>query len=430
MKITLKISLLFFITATVFTIIAASVFYAIAKHNLVHAILDHLATASSSRADHIETYLAIEENVVVRISQRKSFQDFLLSKKQNPASGKVPADISTMVKGIEMSSKDINEAFLIDVNGRVAVSSDKIRIGQDKSSDAYFTDAKEKPHIKGPYFSESTKKNTIAFSAPVTDPKTKEFLGVIVIKMSTNVLDKIATSRIGLGKTGEIYLINKDHYMITPSRFTKDTFFKVKVDTEGTRVCLHPREGQKGAQRESEHVPFMHKDYRGVEVLGVSHYIPEAGWILMTEIDAKEVFQPLLMMKLVFVILVCFIASIVWVTGLLVAKFIVSPIQRLEKGAEIIGEGNLNYKVATDVQDEVGDLSRAFDKMVLNLKETAASRDRLDTEVKARLKAEKDLEKKIAELEKFNKFAVGRELKMRELKEKISELEENLKKLG
>jgi len=57
------------------------------------------------------------------------------------------------------------------------------------------------------------------------------------------------------------------------------------------------------------------------------------------------------------------------------------------------------------------------------LKELAAS---LDEQVKVRTK---ELQEKINELEKFSKLAVGRELKMIELKEEIKRLEEELEKL-
>ena len=44
-------------------------------------------------------------------------------------------------------------------------------------------------------------------------------------------------------------------------------------------------------------------------------------------------------------------------------------------------------------------------------------------------KANEELRKKTEELEKFNKFAVGRELKMVELKKRIKELEEKYGKI-
>ncbi|MCM8794372.1 MAG: diguanylate cyclase [Candidatus Omnitrophica bacterium] len=45
-------------------------------------------------------------------------------------------------------------------------------------------------------------------------------------------------------------------------------------------------------------------------------------------------------------------------------RFIARPISRLQKGIEIVSTGRLDYKVATEAKDEIGQLSRAFDKMV------------------------------------------------------------------
>lgn len=82
---------------------------------------------------------------------------------------------------------------------------------------------------------------------------------------------------------------------------------------------------------------------------------------------------------------------------------LVTPITRLHHGTEIIGSGNLEHKVGTDTTDEIGQLSRAFDHMIGNLRQTMASRDDLAREVAARLAAEKRLTELMRELERSNK---------------------------
>ena len=51
-----------------------------------------------------------------------------------------------------------------------------------------------------------------------------------------------------------------------------------------------------------------------------------------------------------------------------ISQSISEPINKLAKGAEIIGHGNLDYKVANGSKDEIGQLSRTFDKMTDDLK--------------------------------------------------------------
>ena len=53
---------------------------------------------------------------------------------------------------------------------------------------------------------------------------------------------------------------------------------------------------------------------------------------------------------------------------LYVRRSIIEPIHALHKGIELISAGDLDYKVGTDARDEIGQLSRAFDNMTLNLK--------------------------------------------------------------
>jgi diguanylate cyclase (GGDEF)-like protein len=68
-------------------------------------------------------------------------------------------------------------------------------------------------------------------------------------------------------------------------------------------------------------------------------------------------------------------------------------INELRRGTEIIGSGNLDHKVGTSANDEIGDLSRSFDRMTDQLKLVTVSRDALSHEVAERKEAEAQIRK-------------------------------------
>jgi PAS domain S-box-containing protein len=77
---------------------------------------------------------------------------------------------------------------------------------------------------------------------------------------------------------------------------------------------------------------------------------------------------------------------------------VVKPIGKLHEGTEIIGAGNLDYKVGTMAKDEVGQLSRAFDQMTIQLKESFTRLEKEITERKLAEEALRESEKKYREL--------------------------------
>ena len=66
-------------------------------------------------------------------------------------------------------------------------------------------------------------------------------------------------------------------------------------------------------------------------------------------------------------------------------------VRKLQKDAEIVGKGNLDYPMATAANDELGELSRSFEQMARNLKTVMASRDELKNEIEDRKRAEEAL---------------------------------------
>ncbi len=96
------------------------------------------------------------------------------------------------------------------------------------------------------------------------------------------------------------------------------------------------------------------------------------------------------------------IALIIAVNSALIGRGIAKPIEKLCEGAEIIGKGDLSYKIATATKDEIGDLSRVFDQMTENLAVITVSRDKLTEEVNERKRAEQELRKARNELMQAN----------------------------
>jgi len=88
-------------------------------------------------------------------------------------------------------------------------------------------------------------------------------------------------------------------------------------------------------------------------------------------------------MRLALVIMVCFLA-IGLVSSLLLATYIVRPIQMLARGARIIGGGNLDHRIMIKGRAEIGELTAQINEMTVNLKraqEERIERERLDKEL-------------------------------------------------
>jgi nitrogen fixation/metabolism regulation signal transduction histidine kinase len=97
------------------------------------------------------------------------------------------------------------------------------------------------------------------------------------------------------------------------------------------------------------------------------------------------------------------------------SRDLISPIENLTRTVEQVASGNMEVDIDRklgDQKDEVGVLARSFVQMVNNIQDMIAKIN----------KSREDLETSNVDLEKLNQFMVDREIKMVELKNKLSEL--------
>lgn len=375
MKIANKISVSFLIMAIVFTSFGVLALYITSKKHLVNSIHQHLRTAVESRARHIETLLEEYKAQTMMIADFKSVEEIL-------SSGQNRESISGILKEIMEESRYIKELSVLNLEGIVVASAEEKQIGEDKGSEVDIEKAKEEFYFIDAHLSWCGDKE-IGVAGPIRDDRTGKTKGILISGVETVALDNITTDKIGMGETGEIYLVNKDGYMITPSRIKKDTFMKQKIDSTNLEdIFLH--------QDKSYHEERVHtfNNYSGVKVLGTHELITEMQWILLAEIEAKEALAPLTAMELVFCLILISIPLLVWVIGMYFSRIITKPIHRLQEHAEMIGRGNLDFKTDITTRDEIGQLSRAFNQMTSDLKEKTTSIETLNQEISNHTKTE------------------------------------------
>ena len=133
MKITNKISVSFFITGLVLTLIGGSALYTIAKNNLKTSIFNHLESTVQSRAHHIK-YMPDHPKraYIVQLSQSTALYTFLRTNKQDADyTDKFAVAIERLTKTSEVG-ESIYEVFLLDATGtdRCLQRYEKYRTGQ------------------------------------------------------------------------------------------------------------------------------------------------------------------------------------------------------------------------------------------------------------------------------------------------------------
>jgi len=132
-------------------------------------------------------------------------------------------------------------------------------------------------------------------------------------------------------------------------------------------------------------------NYRGEKVLGTHAYLPEVKWFVFGEIETQEALSPLKKIKVFFAIISIMVLPGAWLAGAFFANLIVRPIIKLRKGMEIVGAGNLDYRLNLEYNDEIGQLSSSFDAMTERLKTSTTSITRLNQEVERTRKIERAL---------------------------------------
>ncbi|MHC4480473.1 MAG: sensor histidine kinase, partial [Planctomycetota bacterium] len=129
----------------------------------------------------------------------------------------------------------------------------------------------------------------------------------------------------------------------------------------------------------------------------------EAGWTLLVERDIAQALAPIRRLQWIILLISLAVTAAALLIGLATASGVNRSLARLRTAVQQIGAGNLDVRVDIPPDDEIGALGATLNKMAVDLKQTTASRDLLETEVAERKRAEQRLEVLNTELERSNR---------------------------
>jgi len=280
---------------------------------------------------------------------------------------KSPEDIEKIETARELLNRNLrnfdhySEIFIIGANtGLVEISTHAGSLGENKSHNIYFTIPLEtgEIYIKDIYYSSSTNKPEMTISLPILClAHNKHIVGILVVRIDLgNSLFKMLLERVGLGKTGEILIVNENVVALNELRWYDNAPLNLQIDSES---AINAAQGKTGI--------LVSTDYRGEEILAAYTYIPETGWGFICKQDLSELNAPIREMILDFVILFIISAILIYLAAFFISKTISKPIIGMDVLSKKIKVGDYTVRNVVRSEDELGSLAKSINEMTASI---------------------------------------------------------------
>lgn len=192
-------------------------------------------------------------------------------------------------------------------------------------------------------------------------------------------------------KTSDIYLVDRNSIMVSPSRFMKNVNLRQKVDTLPVRECMD----------NGKEISAEYDNFQGTRVLGASMCFKDDGIVLIVEIQKDEIYAPLDAINRIAIAGGIILAGL----GILIAlSFIRTPLRRIDEvvsALERVMNGDLTFQAPVLAKDETGRLAIMFNTMVESIR--TSQKDLKESKLALEEKADA-LEKDVAEHKKQEQF--------------------------
>ncbi|HDQ71297.1 MAG TPA: response regulator [Chloroflexi bacterium] len=198
----------------------------------------------------------------------------------------------------------------------------------------------------------------VTLAVPIRDEQ-NQVAGVLSADVNLKYMwDVIAEMEIG--QTGYAYVVNQDGWLIAhrnPSLVLRGQNLSELMDA-GIQEILQGRD-----------IGGAYVGLEGDKVIGSYQQLEEVDWYVVTETPTREALAGVVRNALINVGIIVATSVAAAALGWYTTRIVVRPLNRLQEGASIIGDGDLSHRIDIETQDETGALANAFNAMAARLQE-------------------------------------------------------------
>ncbi|MBI5053049.1 MAG: HAMP domain-containing protein, partial [Chloroflexi bacterium] len=246
------------------------------------------------------------------------------------------------------------ELFVIDSNGVIILSTNIFQEGKTLRNEPFFQQILQEVSLQPPAFSETLGHFSVLATRPITEQGKP--LGALLGRAGLAVLDGFVSDRNGMGRTGEIYLVNPGFVLLTETHFGTPGSTFIRTNATNAAINRHTT----GAE--------VYSSYRATIVVGHYRWLPDLQLALIAEQEQSEAFENSRFLLLVGSSISAVLITIAMIAAFFITRSISNPIVEMAQVAEQIEAGNLDRTVNIHRDDEIGTLATAFNNMITRLR--------------------------------------------------------------
>ncbi|OUS09454.1 hypothetical protein A9Q89_13160 [Gammaproteobacteria bacterium 53_120_T64] len=202
-------------------------------------------------------------------------------------------------------------------------------------------------------------------SAPLID-EYGDKVGVFAMQLKVETITALTTNA-ELGHNSQVsYLVGSDLLSRT-ALHSSDDILTTKIETEQSLLWLAEHVDSESMPDLAAEEAFTYSGSSGEKVIGIhlALNIAQIKWSLISELDESEALAPARWLAQLTAVLLVAVFLLVLAAALLVARRITRPLKSLVDNIELASVGELNEQVTVSSNDEIGQLAKAFNFMIV-----------------------------------------------------------------